>query len=111
MEPENIKQTLKEIISGPPTDLYKDESDVRESNIELVEERDVEGVMSREVGSANLFLASAFLATINDIDIPAKDKEDITKLASIWQEAIKKLKNEGYVREKPSSVRQRFEVV
>lgn len=111
MTKEEIKNTFKSIISSPPTDIYKNESDVRESNIELIEEREVEGELTREIGSANLFLASAFLGTINGIDIPAKDKSTLKVLAALWQDMIKELKEESYIREKPSSVRESFKIV
>lgn len=111
MTQEEIKKTFKDIISSPPTDIYRDDSDIRESNVELINEREVDGELTREIGSANLFLASAFLATINDIEIPAKDKSTLLELASLWRTMINELKQENYLREKPTSVRQRFEVV
>ena len=111
MDNKTIKDTFKQIISGPPTDIYRGDEDIRESNIELVEERDVDGEMSREVGSANLFLASAFLATVNNIEIPAKNKDNLKVLAELWKAIIDELKQENYLREKPTAVRKRFEVV
>jgi hypothetical protein len=111
MTKEEIKQAFKIIISSPPTDIYREDSNIRESNVELIEEREVDGEFTREIGSANLFLASAFLATINDIDIPAKDKSNLLILADLWRSMINELKQENYIREKPTSVRQRFEIV
>lgn len=111
MNKEQIKKTFKEILEGTPTDLIKDEFDIKESNLEFVEERELEGELSREIGSANLFLASAFLATVNDISIPAKDKQHIVQLASLWAEMISELKTDNYLREKPNSVRKKFELV
>jgi hypothetical protein len=111
MTKEEIKETFKSIISSPPTDIYKDDLDVRESNIELIEEREVEGELTREIGSANLFLASAFLGTIHGIEIPAEDKSTLKVLANLWQDMIKELKEENYLREKPTSVRESFKVV
>ena len=111
MTKEEIKNTFKSIISSPPTDIYRDDSNVRESNVELIEEREVDGEFTREIGSANLFLASAFLATVHGIEIPAKDKSTLLDLADLWRTMLDELKQENYLREKPTSVRQRFEVV
>lgn len=111
MTKEEIKQTFKSIISAPPTDIYSDDLDVRESNIELIEEREIDGEFTREIGSANLFLASAFLSTIHGIEIPAQDKSTLKTLAALWQDMIKELKKENYIREKPTSVREGFKVV
>ena len=104
-------EMLKEILLSDPMDIYNEDLDIKESNIELVEEREVSGELSREIGSANLYLATAFLYTANNIDIPAKDREQVEIMKTVWRDAINLLKQEGFVREKPSSVRESFKLV
>lgn len=105
------KSFFKDILLAHPVDIFNDDSDVRESNIELVEEREVEGILTREVGSANLFLASAFLSTINGIELPTKTSEDHLRSKNLWTAMILELKKENFIREKPSSLRESFKVV
>lgn len=107
----NTKDFFKHLLLSAPMDVYNKDNDLRESNIELVSERDIEGVLTREVGSANLFLASAFLSTINGIDLPTKTKEDHNKSRDLWAQMILELKKENFIREKPSSLRESFKVV
>ena len=70
-----------------------------------------EELESREIGSANLFLASAFLSTINDIDLPAKSDEDVTKAQKLWQQWMTELKEDNFLREKPNTLRESFKIV
>lgn len=111
MTVDEIKTLFKEYLSSDPLDIYRDDGDLRVSNIELVDERLVNDNLSRQIGSANLFIASAFLSTINHIELPAKSKNDIKKSQLLWEEMVEELKKEGFIREKPSSVRERFTVV
>ena len=107
----DIKETFKNLISSPPTDVLKEGEDSKQSTLELVIERDIEGTLTREIGSANLFLASAFLSTINGFNIPVQNKEEIEKLAILWRDTIKELKEEDFIREKPARKRESFKVV
>lgn len=106
------KELLKYLLSSPPMDVYS-EDNIQESNLELVEPRRIseEETESREIGSANLFLASAFLSTINGIDLPAKSKEDTLKAQEIWQMWMAILKEDNFLREKPKSLRESFKIV
>ena len=110
------KELLKYLLSSPPMDVYnEDNMDTQESNLELVEPRPIkaneEELESREIGSANLFLASAFLSTINDIDLPAKSDEDVIKAQKLWQQWMTELKEDNFLREKPNTLRESFKIV
>ena len=106
-----IKNMFKDYLLSDPLDVYRADDDLKVSTLELVEERVVDEESTREIGSANLFLASAFLSTVNGIDLPARSDEDLKKSQDLWETMVAELKSEGFIREKPTSVRERFTLV
>lgn len=108
---EEIIEILKSLLSDNPIDVYNEQEDVKISSIELVNSRLVDGEHSRDIGSANLFLASAFLATVIGIDLPTKSSEELTKSKEAWSAMVAKLKNENFIRQRPDSLRESFKVV
>lgn len=107
----DIKSIFKEYLLEKPLDVYRDDSDLKVSNVELVEERVIDDEPTREIGSANLFIASAFLSTINGIELPAVSQEELRRSQKLWSDMMDELKTEGFLRDTPSSLRERFTVV
>jgi hypothetical protein len=108
---DEIVEIVKKLLSDDPIDVYNKQEDVKISSIELVESRPVDEELSREIGSANLFLASAFLATVIGIDLPTKNSEELTKSKEAWTAMVFRLKSENFIRQRPDSLRESFKVV
>lgn len=108
---DEIIKTLKDFLLQEPIDVYNQYQDIKISNIELVDTRMVNGEHSRDIGSANLFLASAFLSTVLGIDLPTKNLEELSKSKEAWNTALNKLKEENFIRQRPDTVRESFKVV
>jgi hypothetical protein len=108
----DVKTLFKTYLMEDPLDVYRGaDDDLKVSSIELVEERLVDDIPTREIGSANLFLASAFLSTMNGIDLPARSEEELARSKKLWSEMVEELKSEGFIREKPDNLRERFTIV
>jgi len=108
---EEIVQTLKDLLLKEPVDVYNEDQDIKISNIELVDTRTVNGEQSRDIGSANLFLASAFLSTVMGVDLPTKNSEELAKSKKAWDTALTALKEENFIRQRPDTVRESFKLV
>jgi len=48
---------------------------------------------------------------MNGIDLPARSEEELARSKKLWSEMVEELKSEGFIREKPDNLRERFTIV
>lgn len=101
---EKLINHIKKILKEDPLDIYFNSTESYSSSIvELCEPRDSH--FEREVGSANMLIASSVLNyELNELELQEEDFSDT--FTDSWKFIMESLKEQGFLRDTPETARE-----